>query len=392
MAGNVFITDGHWRKTLAATRALGRYGVKVTIGETTRLATAALSKYCRRCVVYPSPFLQPQAFIARIYDLLSRQPFEMLLAMEDRTLDLVTRHRNRLSRLTYLPVVDNTQLCHAQRKDKILKLATRLGLPVPRTWYIDSLSTIDEIKQRLPYPVVIKPRIGGGAVGVAYPRNADELVHQYHAVHRRFAFPLIQEKIPRDGAGYGASFLMDENSRVMAAFVHKRLREYPVTGGASTLRESVRHDTLRDMGATLLRALGWFGVAMVDFKIDPRDGTPKLMEINPRFWGSLALAIAAGVNFPYLLLKMARGESFKPVDRYTIGKKCRWLLPGDLLHFIHNPRRARLQPPFFSFWNKNTVYDIVSLNDPLPTIARALTPLTFLYDADMQRRLQMRRP
>jgi predicted ATP-grasp superfamily ATP-dependent carboligase len=115
------------------------------------------------------------------------------------------------------------------------------------------------------------------------------------------------------------------------------------------------------------------------------------MEINPRFWGSLALAIAAGVNFPYLLLRMARGEKFKPVERYTLGTKCRWLLPGDLLHFIRNPERARLQPSFFKFRGPDLAYDILSLRDPLPVLARALTPLTFLYDPDMQTRLQMRK-
>jgi predicted ATP-grasp superfamily ATP-dependent carboligase len=130
---------------------------------------------------------------------------------------------------------------------------------------------------------------------------------------------------------------------------------------------------------------------MVEFKVDPRDGTPKLMEINPRFWGSLALAVAAGVNFPYLLLRMARGENFKPVEHYALGKKARWLLPGDLLHFIHNPQRTRLQPPFFKFWDRETVYDILSLKDPLPTIGRCLTPLTFLYDRDMQKRLFARK-
>jgi predicted ATP-grasp superfamily ATP-dependent carboligase len=116
------------------------------------------------------------------------------------------------------------------------------------------------------------------------------------------------------------------------------------------------------------------------------------MEINPRFWGSLALAIEAGVNFPYLLLKLARGENIKPVEYYAIGKQCRWLLPGDLMHFIYNPRRARMNPSFFNFWRKDTAYDILSWHDPLPTLARVLTPLTFLYDPDMQQRLKMRAP
>jgi len=391
MSASVFITDGHWRKTLSATRALGRQGVHVTVGETTRLATAAFSKYCRRTVVYPSPRLQPRRFVAHLHHLLAQHSFEMLLPMEDLTLDLITRYRDQFARWTYLPVVTNTQLRAAQRKDNILKLATTLGIPIPQTWYVDALSQIDDLKNQLPYPVVIKPRVGGGAVGIAYPRNADELVRQYREVHQRFPFPLIQAKVPTAGTGYGASFLMDENSTVKAAFVHKRLREYPVSGGASTLRESVRHDTLRDMGEALLKALNWFGVAMVEFKMDPRDGTPRLMEINPRFWGSLALAIEAGVNFPYLLLKMARGEKFKPVEHYETGKRCRWLLPGDLLHYINNPQRARMQPPFFKFWRADTAYDILSMRDPMPTLARGLTPLTFLYDPDMQQRLQMRK-
>jgi hypothetical protein len=89
---------------------------------------------------------------------------------------------------------------------------------------------------------------------------------------------------------------------------------------------------------------------------------------------------------------MSRGESFKPVEHYQIGKRCRWLLPGDILHFIHNPRRTSLLPKFFHFWDGNTAYDILSLKDPLPVLGRILTPLTFIYDPDMKQRLKKRRP
>jgi predicted ATP-grasp superfamily ATP-dependent carboligase len=116
------------------------------------------------------------------------------------------------------------------------------------------------------------------------------------------------------------------------------------------------------------------------------------MEVNPRFWGSLSLAIEAGVNFPYLLYLMSRGEKFKPVEHYEIGKRCRWLLPGDILHFIHNPKRGGLTRQFFRFWDGNTAYDILSLKDPLPALGRILTLLTLLYDQDMKQRLKKRRP
>jgi predicted ATP-grasp superfamily ATP-dependent carboligase len=392
MNSEVFVTDGHWRKSLAAVRALGRKGIRVTVGESTRLATAAFSKYCHRAVIYPSPHHRTSEFVNFLFKSLSRGSYQMLLPMEDKTLDLISQYHSEFSRLTYLPVVSFEKLQFAQRKDKILQLAETLGIPIPKTWYVDDISQINILKNSLSYPVVIKPQVSSGAVGMSYPKNPGDLMKQYLSIHQRFPYPLIQELIPHEGPGYGASFLLDEKGQVKASFVHKRLREYPVTGGASTLRESVRHDDIRDMARALLNALDWFGVAMVEFKVDPRDGLPKLMEINPRFWGSLSLAVEAGVNFPYLLYRMSRGENFSPVEHYQIGKRCRWFLPGDILHFIYNPRRRSLVPEFFHFWDKNTSYDILSLKDFLPVLGRVLTPLTFIYDPDMKERLKKRKP
>ena len=391
MSSDVFLTDAHWRKSLAAVRALGVNGIRVTVGESTRLATAAFSRYCHRMIVYPSPLFNPPDFVNFLCRELTRHSYQMLLPMEDETTFLISKYHSEFSRRTYLPIPSFEKLQFASRKDKILKLAEDKGIPIPKTWYIDHITQLNDLKDSLPYPVVIKPRKSAGAVGVSYPKNSNELIKQYLTIHQRFPYPLIQELIPSRGNGYGASFLMGENGEVKASFVHKRLREYPVTGGASTLRESVRHDDVRDMAHTLLKTLDWFGVAMVEFKMDPRDGIPKLMEINPRFWGSLSLAVAAGVNFPYLLLKMSRGENFKPVEHYQIGIKCRWLLPGDILHFIFNPKRMSLLPEFFNFWDKKTSYDILSLKDPLPILGRILTPLTFLYDPDMKHRLKLRK-
>jgi predicted ATP-grasp superfamily ATP-dependent carboligase len=311
--------------------------------------------------------------------------------MEDETTSIFSQYRSDLTSMTYLPVPYFETFKRARHKDRTLKLAEQIGIPIPKTWYVEDLSQIAKLKDHLPYPVVIKPKIGSGAIGIHYPKNPREFVDRYTRVHRISPYPLIQDRIPVNGISYGASFLMDENGRVKASFVHRRIREYPVSGGASTLRESIRHDDIRDMGLSLLKALDWSGVAMVEFKVDPRDNTPKLMEINPRFWGSLALAVDAGVNFPYLMYRLSLGENFRPVEHYQIGKRCRWLLPGDILHFIRNPQRRKLMPHFFRFGDANTTYDILSLGDPLPSLARILTPLTFLYNKDMKQRLRKRK-
>ena len=129
---------------------------------------------------------------------------------------------------------------------------------------------------------------------------------------------------------------------------------------------------------------------MAEFKVDPRDGIPKLMEVNPRFWGSLQLAIISGVDFPWLILNMALGKDFSPVLDYRVDQRCRWLLFGDILHFIKNPRRFHLRPSFFRFLDANTSDDIFSLDDPLPVLGAAATFFTFLYDPEMKRFLERR--
>ena len=152
----------------------------------------------------------------------------------------------------------------------------------------------------IPIPAVIKPRISSGSFGIAYVRKREDLIPLYQKVHTQYPFPLVQEWIPDGGGTFGVSALFDDGSDVKAAFIHKKLRMYPIQGGPSTLREGVEHLQIMELGLSLLKSLNWTGVAMAEFKVDPRDGIPKLMEVNPRFWGSLHLAIISGVDFhPY---------------------------------------------------------------------------------------------
>jgi predicted ATP-grasp superfamily ATP-dependent carboligase len=188
----------------------------------------------------------------------------------------------------------------------------------------------------------------------------------------------------------GVSFLFGPKASPLAHFSHRRLREYPVSGGPSTLRESIDDPLAKDYGERLLKALDWYGVAQVEFRYDPRDGLPKLMEINPRFWGSLPLAVFAGVDFPYLLFRLALGLPAEKAAPYALGKKCRWILPGDLLHFIKNPNRFHLNPSFFRFFDPDTAYDFLSARDPLPVFGRVLSLLNLIYDPDLKRLLRDR--
>jgi len=186
-------------------------------------------------------------------------------------------------------------------------------------------------------------------------------------------FPLIlQERI--DGPGLGV-FACYRGGRPIAWFSHRRLREKPPWGGVSVLCESapVPADARR-YATQLLEDLQWDGVAMVEFKQDARDGTPMLMEINPRFWGSLQLAIDAGVDFPVLLVE---GGGDEP-PAYRTGVRSRWFW-GDVDALLLRLTAGRQAPPaldgdgklraalrWLALWQPGQRYDNPTLDDVRP--------------------------
>jgi len=388
----VLVTDGHWRKTLAVVRSLGRRGIHVTVGERTHLNTSFFSKYCNRCMVYPSPRRYADQFIQFLLEEVKRNHYDCLLPMEEETLLLLARYQSEISKYTYLLIPDLKKIEFVRDKRNLIQFAEKQGIPVPKTFYSPPSLTLPPWGGGEGEGFVIKPRISSGSFGISYLKRREDLIPLYQKVHAKYPYPLIQEWIPDGGGVFGLSALFDDVSNVKAAFVHKKLRMYPVQGGPSTLREGVHHPQIMELGLSLLKSLNWRGVAMVEFKLDPRDGIPKLMEVNPRFWGSLELAIASGVDFPYLILRMAQGENFEPVLHYTVGRRSRWLLFGDVLHFLTNPRRFHLRPSFFHFFEPNTTYDIISKQDPLPILGAMATFFTFLCDPEMKRFLERRSP
>ncbi|MGO9614606.1 MAG: ATP-grasp domain-containing protein [Dissulfurispiraceae bacterium] len=378
----IFILDGMWNKTLAAVRSLGARGFHVTVGERTPLAAALFSRYCSKRLIYPSPSEKPQAFLDNLENELARGEYDALFPMEWTTQALLTDpfNRRRLERYTRIPFISADVAELVNDKSHLMRYAMACGIDVPGTIFTEKNEDLDLIADTIDFPVVIKPRISSGSRGVVYAKDKRELVRHYPLVHVRYPFPIIQEYIPGSEV-YGVAMLLNFQSQVRASFVYKRIRSYPVAGGPSTLRVSVKRDDLSDIAGHLLRALNWSGIAHVEFKIDPRSGQPKLLEVNPRFWGSLALAIQTGIDFPFLLYRMAMDGDVQPVGDYADGVMRRWLIPGDLLHFIHNPQRFRLKPGFFDFRMKD---DIISLNDPLPTLGRLLSVFTLLFDKEMR--------
>jgi hypothetical protein len=189
---------------------------------------------------------------------------------------------------------------------------------------------------------------------------------------------LAQEFIPSAG-GIGVSFLMKDGV-ARASFTHRRLLEFPETGGPSLVRESCHNQIAESAAQELLGALKWNGVAMVEFRIDSRTGKPVLMEINPRFWGSLPLAIACGVDFPKLLCDMYEFGDVAPSRAYQDGVGCVNLLPFGMSSVLGQNgvrRLARVLGYGFEFKH----FDVESFDDPLPAFGALLHMLRSALDS-----------
>jgi predicted ATP-grasp superfamily ATP-dependent carboligase len=376
----VLILDANQRSALAATRSLGKRGLVVVAADETAQTLSGASRYCHETTVYPSPYEHSLDFIETLRREVIRRRINVIFPMSDVTTRLLLEHRD-VFRDVRIPCPPAEAFDAVSDKWELYLRARELGIPVPPTALVRSRTELAAITQGMAFPLVIKPprsRMMSGnrwiAPPVRYARSADEL--EALAVEESFAAHplLVQECVPGRGQGV---FGLYAAGKVVTFFAHQRLREKPPSGGVSVLSESVPVDSrLREISQRLLDSVGWHGVAMVEFKVTP-GGMPYLIEINGRFWGSLQLAIEAGVDFPWLLYRIAVDEPVETVEEYAVGVRNLWLL-GDLDHLYLRLRehgglaeKYRAVRAFLGMFESGTRHEVNRWDDVRPFLREA---------------------
>lgn len=379
MSEAVLITNAQLRKTLAAVRSIGSRGVQVSVAETTRFSPAGYSYYCSSAYISPDPSKDDLRYAEWLIRTLQNNNIKVLLPMDDDTMDVVMNHRWLFQDVCRLVLPPKLSYEAASDKSKSVLLAECSGVPTPLTFHPKNLEEISQISDQLTYPVVIKPRFSSGSRGIQLIRSSEQLIKEYPLVHQRYPYPLIQEFIP-PGERFDVCLLYDNEGELKASFVQKELRHFPIDRGPSTMQESVIRPDLIKLSLDIMENTPWCGVVELEYMIDPRDGIPKFMEINPRFWNSLQTSILAGIDFPWLLYQIASGVKIDESFEYRVGVRCRSLLPSDILHYISNPHRFSLEPSFWSGASLGGYDDILSLKDPKPTLGFLLACIRYITD------------
>jgi len=305
-------------------RSLQRYGVPVDVLDLSfepRIRSRAIREFTR----LPYVSLPPAEFIQRLRDLIKRRGHDMLIPASDEAIAVVTRHYDDLKDLLHLACPPPEVARLVLNKACTLQMAQQCGIPVPRTSVVSQTEQLSELLGRVELPAIVKPaekhahedgfksyivtnREEGMAMLPRLPSSASPL--------------LLQEYCP--GAGVGVQVLLDRGEP-LAIFQHRRLKEFPYTGGYAVTAVAEKPDAdLVHLSLTLLRALHWEGIAMVEFRVNPADGRKVLMEVNGRYWGSLSLPVLAGMDFPLYHWKVVHGEPPNVPGAYSVGTRWRW--------------------------------------------------------------------
>jgi predicted ATP-grasp superfamily ATP-dependent carboligase len=338
----ILILDGHTNQALACVRALGEAGHEVFVASRRRLALGGWSRHCRGRFRLAGESVE--AFAAmRAWAF--GNGVGVVLPMTERSCVLMNAGRAQWEAAgVRVGCATEDVLAPAFDKGQTYERARACGVRTPPARVPASLEECVEAAEEVGYPCVVKQRRShawDGArflptLGPAYVGRREELAEAVESRRQGADWPLVQGYVA--GAGKGV-FALCDGGRAVAWFAHERLRDTRPTGAASSLRRSIPLDArLREPAERLLRELKWHGPAMVEFR-DDGVSPPCLMEVNGRFWGSLQLAIDAGVNFPAMWVSLLEGQRVEPSTAYDEGVALRWLW-GDVKRFLRILRGA----------------------------------------------------
>ncbi|MFC5972347.1 ATP-grasp domain-containing protein [Halomarina salina] len=358
--------------SLATVRSLGRAGVRtIAVGSSETMPPFA-SKYCDEAYRAPAPGDDIERYGDVLLKLAARDDVVTVVPLREADVYVLSTRRDEFAEHVATPWPDYDTVESVQDGLRLVDIARDAGVAVPETVSLDEWDGWDgpaAVKSR--YSILVEDGEtfypGVELLDAGETPDRDAITEQMRHV------PIVQEFIPGDDeVGF---FAMFDHGEPVATFQHRRIRSYTYKGGASVYREAIDDPDLEAAGLSLLKALDWHGPAMVEFKRDERDGSYTLIEINPRFWGSLQLAVHAGVDFPYHYYRVATGDPAEPTFDYDVGTASH-VLRGELIYLTSlltaddgpvDPPSLRTEiPAVLRSFVEQPNFDYLSLDDPMP--------------------------
>lgn len=360
-------------RALGVVRSLGRRRVPcIVIDNLPR--SAWFSRYVKQRIYWPGA-LDSAEFLAFLLRLADERHLEqwVLFPMPDDTVELIARHHEELAARYRLVTQDWDVVQWANDKSQTYRMAEELHVPYPKTWYPQSEDELCQLD--ITYPVIIKPaislRLQHSLHLKALPaHNFEELRAQYQLATSVMEPEtiLLQEIIPGTGRSQYSVAAYCQDGRVLTSMTARRTRQYPIDYGlGSSFVEAVEVPVIAELASRLIEHMRVSGMLEVEFKYDERAGVYKLLDINLRPWGWHTLALACGLDFPWMQYSALFG-AVPPARQPRYG--AHWVRMLTDLPAGWQEMRAGITTPgaYVRSLLGQTVFSVFAWSDPLPAV------------------------
>jgi predicted ATP-grasp superfamily ATP-dependent carboligase len=362
MGNRLLLTDGSYKNSLAILWSL-KNEYKTDIVTQSRLSANQCwySRY-RNNVIRMNEHEHIDSYGKSMLNIVKMNGYDFLIPVGLKSCLAVSQNKKMFLESTKVLAPDWESMKLAYDKGATMRLARSLGIPMPWTYDVE-ITGIDEIPA---YPVVLKVQDEKGSF-VKYCNDRSELETNLRFLKQEGREgPIVQELIKGSGYGFYAVY---KNGVMFDFYMMKRVHEMPITGGPGSFAVSVKDKLLFDTAKKITDSMNWDGPIMVEFKLDPADGLFKLIEINPKLWGSLGITIAAGIDIPRIIIGILNGEINKPTSsRFEEARyddiSFRWTFPDEFSRLMSNFSIKEA----INFLKCKPDLTNMNLNDPLPTI------------------------
>jgi len=370
------IIGGHFQG-LGILRSLARHNVPIYLLDQ-ELCIGRFSRYAKRFARCPS-VRQELLFLNFLTDLARTENIEgwIIYPNDDETVCFLAKYKEQLQEYYRIPTPSWDVVKFTHEKKLTYQLAEESGIAIPKTYYPGNLEKLEQLN--LEFPVILKPSVKEPFYSKTRKKairidDKKGLVQEFEKALSIIdgSDIMIQELIPGGPSCLFSVGSLYKDGEFLGKVVARRARQHPRDfGHATTYAETVDIPELEEIAAKILGQVGYYGLSEVEFMLDPRDGIYKLIEINARPWGWHTLAIAAGVDLPYLLYQDILGG--KGLQN-GFDKNAKWIrLTTDIPTAIAEIFRGTLKVNDYanSFRGKKQ-FAVLSIKDPLPFIAELL--------------------
>ncbi|MBN2239586.1 MAG: hypothetical protein JW712_07420 [Dehalococcoidales bacterium] len=352
----ILVTDGSNINSLAVIRSLGPFhDIEITNSHDRFLSLCAYSKYVKKYHKIHTDVSDSSSYADELLQIIQRRGYDLVLPVGLNSYIAISKYKEKFEKVTKVIVADWEQFHTAYYRDIAVEYCQNLGIPVP---YSYELNDINDLKRITKFPVVLK-HSGEGKEYVKYCNDSRELDDNFREINS-LSNTVVQEYINGYGCGFYGVF---NNGELVSYFLHKRIQEFPVTGGASAVAESYFDNKLLEYGLLFGKSNKWHGPIMMEFKYDIDQQVYRLIEINPKLWGSLDLTIKAGIDVPKLLVDIANNKSIEQKKYKYL--RYHWIFPSQFKVLCSS---FSIDKAFYFLRTLFTLNTNISLRDPLPSL------------------------